>query len=391
MDLQHIDGTLDECWRPFHGVRQQEPPKAPRRDEMLSPLPLQGMQQLFPFQDTVIPPTPPLPEPSLPPAPSTYHAYSSLTAAQAMSPTSPSIPYFSTPTYFNVPYGQSTAYLVSPPSQCLPSYEGSPGGASVSSHRSLGQISSPGQASVYYSLPPSPATRASSVYYTPMQAAPSTLPDISGASQTLPSSGTSSTPTRLRRVRIKQTIPYSSEWRDTAKETFTTGGIPGVPVLAVLQDCTALDRHEEITALKITKVRLIRLVIAVSRHIRVEARFPHQTDTFTLLQWPGYGEDRHYITVKKGEVCMTRGELARAICSQISTFMTRAAVSCSYLIRRVFQTLILLVFDLQKQHLRPKYAQWAIGKHGITIDQLWLVSLAKAQTGVWLAGLEVLP
>ncbi|KAL1947165.1 hypothetical protein VTO73DRAFT_14126 [Trametes versicolor] len=343
MDLQHPHSAPDEYWQHCVGVRQQDAPKPPPRDEMLSPLALHGMQQLLPFRNALIPPTPPLPKSSLPPTTSPNYAYSSLTPAQAISPTSPSIPYFPMPTYYNVPNGQHPTFYASPPSQHLPSYEGSPGGASVSSYRSLGQTTSPGQASVYYSLPPSPAT----VYYTPMQAGPSTLLDLPSEGWDVPSFNTPSTPTPLPRVCIEQTIQYTHHKETGDEDVFMSGGVRGVLVRDVLKDRVALDGHDEPT-----------VAGGVDRSIHL------------VIAWPGYKHKGHYISLKNSGVKITRGKLAKTICKHISSFMNGAA----------------------KTRVQRKHAQWAIGPRGITIDRLWLVSLAKAQkSGVWLAGLEMSP
>lgn len=291
------------------------------------------------------------------------------------------------PTYYNVPNGQHPTFYASPPSQHLPSYEGSPGGASVSSYRSLGQTTSPGQASVYYSLPPSPAT----VYYTPMQAGPSTLPDIPSEGWGVPSFNTPSTPAPLPRVCIEQTIQYTHHKETGDEDVFMSGGVRGVLVRDVLKDRVALDGHDEPTVAGGVD-RSIHLVIAVRIFVRAEAHPRHHTDLPSLpLQWPGYKHKGHYISLKNSGVKITRGKLAKTICKHISSFMNGAAVSRSHLLVRVLRD-SRPVLGTQKTRVQRKHAQWAIGPRGITIDRLWLVSLAKAQkSGVWLAGLEMSP
>lgn len=109
-------------------------------------------------------------------------------------------------------------------------------------------------ASTYYSLSPSPAMSASTLYYTPMLAGPSTLPG--GQALLFP-------PTALR-VPVKQTITSTSKRAATDKVTFEVGGESGVLVSDVLKDRVALDRHDD-RVLEKTGARQIRLVVAVSR------------------------------------------------------------------------------------------------------------------------------
>ncbi|KAI0333109.1 hypothetical protein GY45DRAFT_349785 [Cubamyces sp. BRFM 1775] len=281
----------------------------PARDEVLSPLPLSGMQQLY--EDRVTPPTPPVLEPFIAPArPSHQGAFPSLTPAHNMGilPTpSSTMSYLSIPSSgsYDSPYNPFTSsFATSPSPYSQPSCMGSPGVASPSTYYSFSQFNSPGMASgsSYYSLSPtSPAMQIGSAYCSPAQAGPSTLPSLPYFS-VQPSPATSAASTLLPRVSIPQTVDVTSKWHRSFMERFSIGGIPGIPVREVVKDCVAVDRADERVLVK-TGARQIRLVIA----------------------WPGYKHHGTYIPVQDDQGFITRGQLAKRICTHLSRFVKRIA------------------------------------------------------------------
>ncbi|KAH9890485.1 hypothetical protein C8Q73DRAFT_128009 [Cubamyces lactineus] len=324
----------------------------PARDEVLSPLPLSGMQQLY--EDRVTPPTPPVLEPYIPPARSSYEgAFPSLTPAH----TSGVLPTpSSTMTYLSIPSSSSdspyntftSSFATSPSPYSQTSCMGSPGVASPSTYYSFSQFNSPGIASSssYYSLSPtSPAMPIGSAYCSPAQAGPSALPS-SHYYPTQPSPATSAASTLLPRVPIPQTVDVTSKWHRSFRECFSIGGVPGVPVREIVKDCVAVDRADERVLVR-TGARQIRLVIA----------------------WPGYKHHGTYIPVQDDQGFITRGQLAKRICTHLSRFVKRIANG--------------------KTHPTRDHARWAIGKNGYSVDQLWLLSVSPAQKNIWLASLEV--
>ncbi|RDX47404.1 hypothetical protein OH76DRAFT_1354394 [Lentinus brumalis] len=158
-----------------------------------------------------------------------------------------------------------------------------------------------------------------------------------------------------KRQRVPQAIKLSPKRNRSHKERFFSGGSPGVRVVDVLNGDVTLDGHDE-RALEQTGHRQIRVTI----------------------QWPGYPEklskDR-YIAIqdKDTRTYITRGELAKQICEYVAEYMKKARAPPP-----------------------PKPDRfWTITaadspKPGITIDNLWLTSVAAANKNIWLAELEVL-
>ena len=238
--------------------------------QVLSPLPLSGMQQLF--EDRVTPPTPPVLEPFVHPTQSSHQvAFPTLTPAHTTGvlPTpSSTMSYLSIPSSgsYDSPYDAfQSSFATSPSSYSQTSCMGSPGVASPSSYYSFSQFNSPGMtsSSSYYSLSPtSPAMQIGSAYCSPAQAGPSALPSLPYF-PIQPSPATSAASTLLSRIPIPQTVDVTSKWHKSFMERFSIGGVPGVPVREVVKDRVAMDRADERVLVR-TGARQIRFVIAVS-------------------------------------------------------------------------------------------------------------------------------
>ncbi|RPD55697.1 hypothetical protein L226DRAFT_472357 [Lentinus tigrinus ALCF2SS1-7] len=152
----------------------------------------------------------------------------------------------------------------------------------------------------------------------------------------------------VKRQRVPQTIKLSPKRNRSHKESFSSGGSPGVRVVDVLKGDAALDGSDE----------------------RVLERTGHRQIRVTV-QWPGYPEklskDR-YIAIqdKDTRTYITRGELAKHICDYIAEYVKKASDK-------------LWTFTSVDS-----------SKPGITIDNLWLTSVAAASKNIWLVELEVL-
>ncbi|KAI0373131.1 hypothetical protein BV20DRAFT_793640 [Pilatotrama ljubarskyi] len=337
---------------PQYDVLPQESEGPSGRDQVLSPLPLQGMPQIFQFQDTVIPPTPPRPEPALPPMPSPYYGtYASVTPnhppSTLLTPSSTS--HLPVPLPYDSPYGLYTSPLSSSPGQLsLPSYMDSPGMASVSSYHSFANSPSAASISTYWTPMTSPIPLASE-FYSPAQAGPSTLPAVPHFPAPIrPSRSAVSECAPLLRIPIPQRIKPSSKRDLASKVHFTSGGVQGIRVhKAVKKEIpvqTVVDNHDDFV-LTAGGDRQIHLVIA----------------------WPGYKESGTYIKVKQKDThTLKRGDLARSICSYLKSFMDRAA-----------------------RQGPESSTRWRIGQKGITIDKLWLLSVSPGVGNKWVAELEV--
>ncbi|KAI0355159.1 hypothetical protein OH77DRAFT_1521207 [Trametes cingulata] len=335
----------------------QDTDEAHARDKVLSPLPLDGMQQFFPYQDMVIPPTPPRPQPALPPMPSPYHiAYASLTPNYPSTtlPTPSTSAHLPVPIPYDSPYGLYSPPVSSPGQLSVPSYMDSPGMASVSSYHSFGYPTSPSAASVStYWTPMTSPMQLGSEFYSPAQAGPSVLPAVSHVPvPTRPAPPPAPPPvptcTPLLRVPIPQQIKPSSKRDLSAKVHFTSGGAQGIRVKAAANKKvpieTVVDNHDDFV-LTAGGDRQIRLVIA----------------------WPGYKECGRYIKVKQQDTpILKRGDLAHSVCSLLKSFMDRAA-----------------------KHGPDSPTRWLIGQNRITIDKLWLLSVSPGTGNKWIAELEL--
>ncbi|KAI0628817.1 hypothetical protein C8Q77DRAFT_341541 [Trametes polyzona] len=348
MDYHLHSDMLQDSWQ-APPEEPQEPIKPPARTDTLSPLHLQGMQQ--PFQDMGLPPTTPLYESGFPGS-TPYANAPSLTPVTAhlspfLVPTpSTSISHFPTSTYPNSPYEQAPhSYWPSPIQHGSLGFTNSPGPVSPSFYSAFGSPTP----TVYYDAlsSPSPATHVRSVYCTPAQAGPSSLPAVSQPSPyprmapALPMSPSTS----AQRIPVEQTVEYVSKGRLSETEAFAVQGSLGVPVRGVLDGTVRVDGQNE-RVLERTGMRQIHFIIA----------------------WPGYRRSGTYINAQEEGAFITRGQLALRICEHISRFMKRAA----------------------KPPVAPKHAQWAIGPTGISVDQVWLLSIApQAKKNKWVAELEV--
>ncbi|KAI0695095.1 hypothetical protein C8T65DRAFT_584561 [Cerioporus squamosus] len=194
----------------------------------------------------------------------------------------------------------------------------------------------------------SPAIASTSSFHSiATTASPRTIPYFPAANWE-PSTSAQQAPT-AKRHRVPQDIKLSPKRNRSHKECFFSGGSPGVRVVDVLKGDALLDGHDE----------------------RVLERTGHRQIRVTI-QWPGYPEklskDR-YIAIqdKDTRTYITRGELAKQICEYVAEYMKKAS-----------------------------HRVWTItsvdsAKPGITIDNLWLTSVAAATKNIWLAELEVLP
>ncbi|KAI8974230.1 hypothetical protein BD414DRAFT_557024 [Trametes punicea] len=334
-----------------HGPPSQEAPKPQMLDIILSPLPIRGMQQLYPYQDRVVPPTPPMPQPSLPLSQVPYQTtHATVTASHGTVglPTSPSsMPYLSIPGSYESPNVHLTSQFTSSPSQRdVSSYLGSPGAGSPSTYYSFSQVNSPAMASVssYHSLSPTtPAMQIDSAFGSFAQAGPSELPSVP-YTPPQPSLVTSSASSHLPRIPVPQAVEITSKWRSLWTEHFAVGGVPGVPVREVLRNSVTVDGHGE-HVLERTGVRQIRFVLA----------------------WPGYKEMGSYISAQDDHGFITRGELVKRICVRLARFM-----KC-----------------LAKDKVQGEHTRWSVGQNGFTTDNLWLLSIGPAHKNIWFAELQV--
>ncbi|KAI0781530.1 hypothetical protein BD413DRAFT_463866 [Trametes elegans] len=188
-----------------------------------------------------------------------------------------------------------------------------------------------------------------SAFSSPAQAGSSSLPAVQYQPPPVPIPSPQPSPVPPSRILVQQQIELSPKRNASFTERFSVGGTPGVRVSDILKDAAALDGANE-RVLERTGVRQIRLVIS----------------------WPGYDEVGRYISVQVRDTTtndsrfITRAEFAKQICMRLSGFMKQAATP------------------------RREHALWAIGKHGFTIDNLWLLSVGPARGNMWFAELEVL-
>ncbi|EED83671.1 predicted protein [Postia placenta Mad-698-R] len=147
-----------------------------------------------------------------------------------------------------------------------------------------------------------------------------------------------STPvTPLRRLRVPQTIQASQNSRPFYSVEFQVGGSCGVRIRDVLKERVRVDRSAE-RVFDSVGVRQFRLVIA----------------------WPGYSNSGTYIPVQSNGGYINRGRLATLICLHIARFMNRASAR-----------------------------EWTIGRRGIKVENVWLLSVSPALSNIWLAEIEV--
>ncbi|KAI0668330.1 hypothetical protein C8Q78DRAFT_1081205 [Trametes maxima] len=219
----------------------------------------------------------------------------------------------------------------------------SPSAASNSSYYSFDShgTASP---SIYSTPMASPAMQMGSSFPSPSRPGTSALPNLPSSRNPLAVAPTL-LPTSAR-ISVPQTITRTSKRSRSLAEYFKIGGVPGVPVRDVVKDRVVMDNPDE-RVLERTGVRQIHLVIA----------------------WPGYEQSGTYIRVQDRNGFITRGQLAKLVCTYISRFMGRAA--------KLTQT------------LGPEHEQWKIGKRNVTTDNLWLLSVGPAQHNIWLANLEI--
>lgn len=190
------------------------------------------------------------------------------------------------------------------------------------------------------------------VYYSPYdssQAATSPLNSVPTNSvatwqpQVERSSSQSTPVTPLRRLRVPQTIQASQNSRPFYSVEFQVGGSCGVRIRDVLKERVRVDRSAE-RVFDSVGVRQFRLVIA----------------------WPGYSNSGTYIPVQSNGGYINRGRLATLICLHIARFMNRASKR------------------------RPSQArEWTIGRRGIKVENVWLLSVSPALSNIWLAEIEV--
>ncbi|CDO71923.1 hypothetical protein BN946_scf184940.g70 [Trametes cinnabarina] len=351
-------------------TQYQERPKSFERDGVLSPLPLGGMQQLHEYHDRITPPTPPVHEyhfalPQL----SLHRTHPSIASFQSSS----SLPYTPlSPSSIPIPLSYDS------PSHCIPSLAPSPSMHSLQSFTAspamgtpstyYSSFDSPTIASSYHSLSPtSPALRMSPAYHSPAQMGTLGLPSAS-APPLQPSPARSSNSLVLPRIPVPQAskVAYNSVYA----ERFSIGGVAGVPVREMLKGAVMIDGHHE-AVLGGTPVR----------HVHVVLNFKTlPIDVGPLRQWPGYGPKGAYIQIQKRRerVTLTRGEWAKRTCSGIA---------------RMMRDLVREETDNRKQNRRPppEHARWAVGKNGITTDNLWLLSIGPAadSPNIWAVELEV--
>ncbi|KAI0738046.1 hypothetical protein C8Q80DRAFT_293354 [Daedaleopsis nitida] len=372
---------------------------------ILSPLPLQGMQQLIPYADVVTPPTPPASESALHSPASSYHTpYTSLmdpsALAQVPSPTSPYASSFGSPFTQLSPIMSPTSMGQSYPSPTLSSmlnYSLNVSSPSMASPMSFYSMNSPGMASTSSlynmsqttspAMPPLPLTESPGSYSVPLYS-PVDLPSVQQyvpyqprldlqppmsqpvvpnrhrhtylhsegdahgkrQSDAVPRLLAATRHTQQRR-RVPQTVKLSEKRNLSFAEHFKLDGAPGVPVRGVLDGDIVVDGHDE-RVLERTGVRQIRVVIA----------------------WPGYQQVGTYIHVQDSGRFITRGQLAKLLCAHISRAVEKSA--------------------------RPDFSssrdarRWTLsngkGQHGVSIDNLWLLCVAPAMHNIWIAELEVL-
>ncbi|EED77810.1 predicted protein [Postia placenta Mad-698-R] len=191
-----------------------------------------------------------------------------------------------------------------------------------------------------------PVQMALPVYYSPYdssQAATSPLNSVPTNSvatwqpQVERSSSQSTPVTPLRRLRVPQTIQASQNSRPFYSVEFQVGGSCGVRIRDVLKERVRVDRSAE-RVFDSVGVRQFRLVIA----------------------WPGYSNSGTYIPVQSNGGYINRGRLATLICLHIARFMNRASAR-----------------------------EWTIGRRGIKVENVWLLSVSPALSNIWLAEIEV--
>ncbi|KAI1791603.1 hypothetical protein LXA43DRAFT_888933 [Ganoderma leucocontextum] len=142
------------------------------------------------------------------------------------------------------------------------------------------------------------------------------------------------------RREVPQKLGLVSTRSTSRAEIFNVGSKPGVRVHDVLRNKVEVDGHND-RVFESTGVRQFRFVI----------------------DWPGYESYGTYVRVQnKGGGFITRGELAKAVCQRIETFMRKAV-----------------------------WYAIAHGKdrQGITIDKLWLIRVVPKAASMWMAELEM--
>ncbi|OBZ75956.1 hypothetical protein A0H81_04937 [Grifola frondosa] len=147
-----------------------------------------------------------------------------------------------------------------------------------------------------------------------------------------------------QRVRVPQTIEATHKRGALCEVKFEGRRALGLRVRDVLKSRTSIKDSEE-RVLASTGARQIRLVIA----------------------WPGYAHFGTYIPIQDKEGFITRGKFAHLICFHLARFMDKAT----------------------KMRVAQGSDEWMIGKRGILIEDLWLMSIAPAQQNIWLAELQV--
>ncbi|PIL33086.1 hypothetical protein GSI_04535 [Ganoderma sinense ZZ0214-1] len=331
------------------------PPQPPRQDEpILSPLHIDQLPHTFPYQDLIIPPTPELPKSALP-SPATTVFYTPCSTVGELDPFSPPNHFpslhISSPTsthsYSHSPYGTPYHPLPSPMASSttisttysspfpytpnLPNNVFSPIVGSPSSYHSMSVSNTPATAPAP-NLPPASMPAFVSAVDPPasQEKAPAPLP-----------------PTRQELPQKLGLVSTRSVFR---AESFSVGSKPGVRVRDVLHNKVQVDGHED-RVFETTGVRQFRFTI----------------------DWPGYESFGTYIRVQnKGGGYITRGELAKAVCQRIETFMRKAK---------------------RKRPSSPEDEAYTIAhgksRHGITIDKLWLVRVVPKAASMWMAELEM--
>ncbi|KAI0927818.1 hypothetical protein AcW1_005238 [Taiwanofungus camphoratus] len=146
------------------------------------------------------------------------------------------------------------------------------------------------------------------------------------------------------RVHVPQTIQVVPKATASYTVGFGAQGCRGVRVSDALKDCVVLDGGDDRVFASIG-VRQIRLVVA----------------------WPGYDHFGTYIAVQDKNGFITRTQLAKFISLHITRFTDKA----------------------MKTRVAHGHAQWTIGKRGILLENIWLVSVGPARSNIWLTKLEI--
>ncbi|OSD02142.1 hypothetical protein PYCCODRAFT_443783 [Trametes coccinea BRFM310] len=297
------------------------------------------MQQLHEFHDRVTPPTPPVPEPSYPPAQLAYcGTRTSLASSQSSSSLSYS-PY--SPTHLSLPGSYDSPSLhvpslyPSPNQHSLSGYLASPVVGTPSTYYSFYDSPSASSVTNYHSLPTSPALQIGSAFASPAQAGPSALPNDPGPiSQFRPSPPRPLVPAVLTRRPVPQL--YRIRPNSPLTERFTVDGAPGVSVLGVLKKSVTVDEPSE---------RVLREIYMRQIHL--------------FVSWPGYETKGIYIKLTQNGGHTTRGELVERLCSRLAAIMRAFAKT-----------------ERDRSESIPyRPTPWAVGRNGMTIDNLWLLAI----------------